>query len=362
MSHSMNIPTPKVSGVLKSVSASQVKSFKRCPRLHWLEKRCLIKQPESDAMIIGTKMHEAIEGYFNTSVMFDPATYAPKFQTALYSARMLLQADDAPEPKPGLIIEQPKNYEMGLKAAGINMKGRPDFVDPTNQSTTGRVVNLDWKSSGNMSYAPSSEELRFDDQAIIYATYIFQKYKPDAVVFGHGTCGSKEIAAELTLTDPLTPEFVRGEYAKIEAVVEEMKTHFAIDAFHLTRAEPTLSWDGPCRKYNGCSFASFCGLDLTRKSKTEASPEPSMSSLKERMAARNASITVTPAPVVVAINPPDASAPIAVTPYTPPENLAAEAAGKTWAAAASPIERALEALADARDAITAANNFLKQVG
>jgi hypothetical protein len=320
----LNVPTPKAGPDLKSVSPSQIKEFLLCKRKHWLNKRCGIPQPEGDHLAVGTAAHAGMEGYFESGVLFDPATHAAKYhprlqddiRTAMQSALQLLKDEDAPKPKPGLLIEQPRSYATGLKIAGVALRQRSDLLDPTDKSV---AKSYDWKTSARVfsDFSKTGEELSRDPQGILYAWEAFEKFSPDAVIFAHGVLGTKEVEFDLIPTDPMSREHVGNEVMALAETVHEMREHFAIDNFHQTKpgkGAPSAAWGSPCRAFKGCPYAELCGVDLTstKSTPTQDSPVANLS-FRERLAQ---------AKLATGINPPDAAPPPAVVPYVPPVTTA----------------------------------------
>lgn len=328
----MNTPVPNVGPELKSVSPSQLNTFRLCPRAHWLQKRCGLKTPEGPSLLVGTGYHSAKETYFEKGQMYDPDAFSSSYfpskpelremlKTALESGRQLLKDEDAPKFKPGLMVEVPRSYHTGLKIAGVALRQRSDLLDPTDASL---LRSYDHKTSGRVfsDYSKSGEELAYDPQGVLYAWEAMEKFKPDAVVFSHLTVGTKTVEYSITSTDPLTKEHIDTQVGVLGETVAKMKEHFAISNFHETRpgpGAPSASFGSPCRAFGGCAFVDLCGVVLPEKKSTNSTPQPQESvvsstttkplSFKERLAQ---------AKLAQGINPPDAASPSPVVPYVPP--------------------------------------------
>lgn len=313
----LSVPTPAVGPELKSISPSQIKEYKLCPRKWWLDKRAKIPQPQSEAAALGEKIHAVLEAHygFGTAVLLE--NYPAELHTGLRSYLAMAEQGDVPRPSPGVMVEQPRNYVMGIKSAGVPVRGRIDLIIPPNAQQITTVV--DWKTSKWSSYRKTAEELVNDEQCIIYARYAFEKIPgTEAVVFAHGALNVAEVDGEYIPTDPLLRAEVDAKHEQhIAPVVQKMVADFAIDDFHkvpLPPGAPSASYGSPCRAFGGCPYASICGVDLSARHKppTEA-PEPHMEmSFKEKMAEHQAKLAK-------GINPPDAAISPAVTPYRPPD-------------------------------------------
>lgn len=289
-------------GTLKSVSASQINTFLDCRRKWYFDKVMGCPQPETEAMGRGTRIHEQMEKWYQFGT-------EPTYPSAIAA----LQLGTVPQRDPNIIIEEPRNYGLGLFASGVPVRGRIDmFLPPEN----GIFKVLDWKSTSNLRYAKSPEELARNPQGIIYLKYGFQQH-PDAHygIFQHVYLKTKNgFGAVSVETDLLDRAHVDRVYAHIESVVAEMKETAAIPT--VADVPPELS---ACDKYGGCPYRGTCPRvarsilsELEEESPAGSILTPldegepnDMSNIADKLKARKAS--------TASINPPDAAKPASTT-------------------------------------------------
>lgn len=358
----ISVPTPVVGPELLSVSPSAIKDFMSCPRRWWLQKRCGLKTPEQDHLVVGTGFHSAMERYFDgptRGTLYNPEDFAQRYfprhekrrtmlTTVLHSGLLMLREPDAPKPADGILSEVPRDYATGLTLASVALRQRSDLLDPRNKSL---LLSYDFKTSSKVhsDFTKSPEELVHDPQAILYLWEAFEKFKPDAARFHHLTCGTSQVEQLIIPTDTLSYERVMEGVARLTEIVEEMKVVFAINEFHKVppgKGAPSPSFGSPCRSFGGCFFAAtHCGVELPEKKSTSVTPPPpkpeqTMSTtpkLRDRIAAMKAA-----GKLAEGINPPDAARPAPVTPYSPPTLSATPVPAPSTTTAATPPRSANE--------------------
>jgi hypothetical protein len=130
---------------IKHISPSQIKTWRQCNRKWWYEKVAKIRQPTTKGQQLGTDVHELLEHYVEHGKVL-PDTLAGEI------ARAAL---------PMVNMDAKCEHQFTLPLIdGIVATGRIDFTN------VGVIEDL--KTTSNMRYAKSSEELRSDPQAIIY--------------------------------------------------------------------------------------------------------------------------------------------------------------------------------------------------
>jgi hypothetical protein len=321
----VNTPVPAVGPILKTVSPSQISEFTRCARLHWLSKRAKLPQPQNEAALLGQKIHAVLERYYSTGETIEAIKHDEKLRTGLGSfLSMIAKDEDAPRYEPGLLVEYPENLEFGLFIGPTRIRGKIDLLIPPKADGVTRVS--DHKTSKWSSYRKTAEELLNDPQCIVYAKFAFDQIPgTQSVVFSHNALNVAEVDGEHIATEAISREDNLAKWnAQIVPVVERMVEHFKIENFHETTpcaGGPSAAYNSPCRQFNGCPYAVYCGLDLTKK-KDQPAPNPNEKtmSLKEKLAAA-AGVTksvVASKPVrATGINPPDAAPQAPVAAYVP---------------------------------------------
>jgi hypothetical protein len=244
-----------INGVLQSVSPSQIKTFSACPRSWWFDKVAGLRPEEEAAhLTTGSAYHKQQEDYYELGIL--PENESCRLALTLPGVPSRLCNDIA--------IEEPRDYGLGLCAAGIPMRGRIDLRAPP---TNGGFVILDWKTCKNFKYCKTPEELAVDVQGIVYLKYGFTVY-PEAKygIFKHVYIRTEAVDAQLIETDPLDRNHVDTVYRQIEEVVEKIKVTAAI------KEQDEVPFDkSACFAYGGCPYQKNCNA-FKRKKETQEMP------------------------------------------------------------------------------------------
>jgi CRISPR/Cas system-associated exonuclease Cas4 (RecB family) len=151
-----------VDGELLHVSASQAKTFQSCARKWWYEAVMGLVSPSSKAQALGTRTHLELEKWYQDGK-----------RPSVPSVVLALDSGELPERSDSILIEQ-ELTDPELYAADVRFKGFIDLIIPGDH-----VRVIDWKTTSNLDYAKSGDELLEDFQMGAYGFYIRQKY-PEA--------------------------------------------------------------------------------------------------------------------------------------------------------------------------------------
>lgn len=229
---------------LQHVSPSQIDQFSRCKRAWWFLKVAGLEQPKKAHFEKGEMLHSQMENWYLNGI-----------QPENKSAQLLISNPQVPKRRDDLIIEQPRDYRLGLKLADVPVKGRIDMLDPF---PVERQVDIwDWKSTSNFIYTKSPDELARNTQLLIYAKYVFSAFfAADLVRLAHGYMLTKGgSASKVSITDPLDKEHVYGLYDSIEIKVEQMK-----DTASFTQGLLVEGNYEACDDFGGCPYKSQCHI------------------------------------------------------------------------------------------------------
>jgi len=130
---------------MKSLSASNIHLFLRCPRQWYLTYKWGWKGGDSPASALGTAIHAEQERFYLTGEM-------PSRPNAV------LALNYAPPRSPDVAIE---TKVENVTISGIPVRGRIDLTQP------GLVI--DWKTTKSKRWAKTEEDLKKDAQSILYA-------------------------------------------------------------------------------------------------------------------------------------------------------------------------------------------------
>lgn len=150
-----------IQGVLKHFSVSQVKTFRRCPRLWYSDKVLGIKQerkPGSGAEV-GGKLHKQPEDYYKHGK--EPTHEA--FQRALIAL---------PPRHPELRVERSLD-EPELYVEDVRLEGYADLIVPGHLRDDGIPYVLDWKFVSSFRY---NEDPANDLQCLLYGYWVSRKW------------------------------------------------------------------------------------------------------------------------------------------------------------------------------------------
>ena len=317
---------------LRSVSATQIKQHRSCALQWYLQRVEGWQMPQSPSQALGEAIHKQVEDYLLAGTNPD----LPSVENAIKKGLV-------PPTGGAYLVEEPKDYGMALKCADVPVKGRIDLLIPPAKGES-LVKVVDWKSASSFRYVPEADTLTRDVQGVLYLKYAFTNY-PFAThgQFRHvylltkGT-GSKKVDAEV-----VDREFIDGQWAHIEATVEQMKATATRKLPVVAQTQANLSH---CDSYGGCSFRDRCpaaskGLVESMLEADASTPvqtgvavsEGTMSTLAEKLKARRAA-TASPSP---APEPAPVVAPPAPEPVVVPEPVAEPKVAKKAKTVSGPI-------------------------
>lgn len=235
------------------VSATQIGNYQSCKRLWWFQYVLGLKTKQKATAALGEMVHSFLERYLTDGTLPDPAH--PAGQVANLGLHLL------PKPRTVAVELNMKEHPANdLRFAGdIAVSGKVDVVIPT--VPVPEVA--DHKTSGNLAYAKTAQDLLTDPQIIIYCAFVLKLMEfvgfPRSDVTGikgthivYPTKGRFTTAIK-TSTDVMSRDHVLGEWESIDVTVREMKKTAL-----LTKpgdVEPTLK---SCSKYGGCDFLKKC--------------------------------------------------------------------------------------------------------
>ncbi len=301
-------------------------------------------------MALGTALHSQVENYLLNGT-------APLHE----SVQHLIERPNFPKRGDGLLVETPRNYNMGISVSGVPVRGRIDLVDPREaQNGTGPVKVWDWKTSSNFAYALTPDDLAADPQCAVYNQFVATKV-PEAneFVFLHGYLATKgDPDSRIVSTEAIDRDAVASAFHDgLGPIVDKMKESFAHDNFH--DVEPNWS---ACDAYGGCPYRKFCGsqpVESLFSTETNSTEVPMSVVAEDTIAARRkprTSDAVRSPPGsarATGINPPDAAKPLPVTPYVPPTPAVLEKAASKVGEVMTPAASIAGALKQLEDAVSA---------
>ena len=225
---------------LAHVSASQISTYQRCPRKHWLEKIEGVPVPTSAGAAFGSRCHAVVETRIQTGAWpDDPEAVA----VAMPGWRFIPQ-------EATLMVEQ----EMRLTDAALPIVGRIDLIAPEQSAV------IDHKFMSSLRYAKTPAQLRDDPQAILYTMWAMREGYLDVgrMTFRHITYQTKGTPQAVTSQVQFLPTGLAGGYIHFQRVIERMAQHAAMQEAGAVPAAMGSDDESACRAYGGCPHLARC--------------------------------------------------------------------------------------------------------
>lgn len=292
------------------VSASQFKTYAMCSRKWHIERFSGLPRPEpSPAMLLGTKVHELLEGYLETGELSEDGR----------------ASDIAREGLPLLPQPGKAHVEGRIEVDYVNMRpslvGFVDVYIPPEHTEDGIPEVIDHKTTSAWKWAKTEEQLRSDMQMIPYAAWALEVSRCDKVRISHVQYLTKGAPEARKVSVVLTMQEVLAEWTGLVALAKTMR-----ETANIESAKDVEGNTNACGAFGGCPYQDICGA-LT---KTKEAPfknmglvpanmnkENKMSKLQELLARKRAAQkTQAETPVANGIVPPDApvATPVAAAP------------------------------------------------
>lgn len=247
---------------LKPLSASQISTFRACPRSWgwtYLEGR---RPPGTKSTDLGGEIHRQMESWLKESKM-----------PTIPAAQVLVKH----VPAPGIALAE---GSIAFNTASSPWRGAIDAIYdlenghdwlPRAPFTTGHTVVLDFKSTADLKYAKTAEHLANEDpQASLYAYYAFGKGAKEV----HGAWLYSQTRG-LPAVKPVRLKFdrirVEDTVAALDKEAGEVQKLYQIRPKTLD-LEPRGIENGECNKWGGCAHASYC-LGSPIHAKTQVTKE-----------------------------------------------------------------------------------------
>ncbi len=237
---------------VRPVSPSQIATFQECQRKWAWRNIAKVVLPPHKSASLGTEVHAQLETYLGGgSFDFTRAT-----GDIAASAIGLLP----PPLSKGVEIEKKFTF---TSAAGYIYHGFMDLNGPDSSvfpgiQNTGLFLTpfvSDHKSTSNLAYAKTPEDLKTDPQGVIYAKAVFEKYpaaqQADLIWTYILTRGAKK--AKRTHLRVLKAD-VEKEFAKLEITVSDLVTTHQAQTDPLSLPPNTAA----CGNYGGCPYRAYC--------------------------------------------------------------------------------------------------------
>jgi len=243
-----------------NISPTQIKKGRDCLRLIAYEYVLGQRPPSSVKQEFGTQMHGYLEQWLKRSIMPPPT---PPGETA----RQGILPDVLPTPDPGLIIEQKFVYPWH---GTTNASGLIDCLVPPELSPDGIPLVIDHKSTSNLKWAMTEDQLAKDPQGIIYAI---------AAMLEWGVPKALSRWVYYSATNPQNGYRKPNGYRKVQYTFDKTTLEFRRNLSELCRSvdevvhirenkilpEALPASPHSCGNYGGCYFRDKCNLTTAER-------------------------------------------------------------------------------------------------
>jgi len=236
---------------LPTVSPSQIKTWRDCPRKWGFEKLDGLRGDPGQGAIIGGAVHKVLEAYFRGEPLPNYSQRVLKIARAMID-HYTMRGWTAP--LPGSCIER----EFWLLRDGWLYHGLKDI----NIRRAGRRLIVDHKTSSNpRKYGLTDATLPHDEQALIYAIDDLESFDLREVDLEWTYARNKGAPAPYTVSCTLHRSFVEDKMGAIDVTARDI-VRARRDAERAINLEPAGHYQPPdksaCGKYGGCPFIQFC--------------------------------------------------------------------------------------------------------
>lgn len=281
-----------VDGVLQHVSASQLKTYLDCKRKWAIDKVFGIRPPEQpadSATNVGQAAHTVLQAHYEGNLT--DALWAPLPDVLGQSMRKLLADPRLPVAgTTGLLVEHPRDYNLGITIGGVPVQGRIDLLD---ESDLAKYRIIDLKTTNKKTGKKSKAKLTTDLQLNLYGHWAFVKNPALAhVQFTHAYALKELVHADVVDTDLLTRDHCEAQVADLVAVVADMAADAR--ATEWAEVEPDLTC---CERYGPkyrCPYFDMChgtsdslSTMLTKRAEESSMHEGGLSVDRDQAVAKN---------------------------------------------------------------------------
>jgi len=254
---------------VKHVSASQITTFRDCPRKWYFEKVVGLPRPSTGSTELGSAVHAVLEDYLRG----DTEGIAPTSEAHEIAMSGLVHL---PVRGPHLRVELGLADEMPIKDSPVPVLGYVDLIDLKSNEI------YDHKTTSSPKYTKTEAELRQNVQLHLYARAYFDNHpERDHVTLTHIYYGTRSRWSK-RVSVRVTREENARQWDEIKATIEQM-----VLAYGAENAGAVPACYDQCDKYGGCPFKGAClraqaHTPKTLETHTAENTETRMSNMNEQ--------------------------------------------------------------------------------
>lgn len=227
------------------VSATQIDTWRRCRRKWAWDKLDRIPRAQNRFAELGSRVHKVLEGWLRDGVPPDANTEEGRIAMA--------GIQHLPVPKTGLVESQ---FTFGFDGEDFLFTG---FIDWQNDDTV-----LDHKTTGDLKWAKTPEDLAVDVQGTVYA----------AAKFVHNADLDEVLLRWIYYRTKRAPKSLPVELRVPRSVCEKRMLPIVNDARDIAKARRTggtaLDFEpnvNECDAFGGCAYVKHCQLTSVQRMK-----------------------------------------------------------------------------------------------
>ncbi|MGA1752129.1 MAG: RecB family exonuclease [Pontimonas sp.] len=222
------------------VSASQISTFRECPRKWYFDKVVKLPRTSTSATELGSRVHAVLEAYLRGEVE-SIDTSDEVGQIAASGLEYL------PPVSSVLEIERSLEGDMALDDAPVPVQGYVDVIDAQNNEI------LDHKTTSSQRYIKTQKELRDNVQMIMYATAYLRRFPQEShVTLTHIYYGTKKRWSK-KVSVKVSREHVEAQWTAIKETITQM-----IEVSRADNAGDAPTCYEACDNYGGCPYRGQC--------------------------------------------------------------------------------------------------------
>lgn len=220
--------------MISYVSASQITTFRDCPRKWYFNKIVGIETPSTAATELGSAVHAALEDYL---VAGGELPDSEAGQIAASGLHLLPR---------GRVEVEVSLADMPLRDSPVDVVGFVDAIYPDAHHL------LDHKTSSNQRYTKTPRELKQNIQLLLYARAYLDRCDAEKVTLTHVYYGTRSRWSKRVDVE-VSREWVLERWEEIKREIKHMMT--TSDAATARDVAPNRE---ACDKYGGCPFRAQC--------------------------------------------------------------------------------------------------------
>ena len=273
-------------------SASQISTFEMCPRKWAWNKIDKLESPPNKYAEMGTQVHHHLENWLRHRKL-----------PAVGEAAVVANAMIPHLPPPQAVQPDDIEREFHWRFHEVAFRGFIDLIH-FDSSKEVPVTIYDHKTTSDLQWAKTAEDLGVDVQAPLYARVLMDQTSTDAVQLQWTYATRKARPQVLPVRRLITRDEILPRVSQTVASAREMQSILNAGC---TAIE--VPYDASaCDAFGGCPFRDNCNLTTQQKVQSAMSQENQKNSFLQRLQARKAGVA---APAASAINPPEAAIPAA---------------------------------------------------